>query len=328
MAPPGLLDDALERTALVEHVGKSGAALERVRLRDGRSVIVKRITPETDLTLALFDQSVSRELLLWSSGGLERLPDAVGHVIVDGWTEGDDTTVIVMRDLGDAVMGWDDRLDAAACRWMLERLGALHLAYLGDPPVEVAPLKQALELFAPHRITPLADAGDELLSAALRGWEYFADPDLVPADVSEAVFALHADAEPLAEALTGGPVTLAHGDLATVNLAFEGERLILLDWALPVAAPGAYDVARFLVTCAHVVDPDPDEVIAVYREAAGAAYDDSSMRLALLSALCWLGWNKTLDLVESHDEAVRHRERVSLDWWVQQARTTLENGAL
>ncbi len=87
-------------------------------------------------------------------------------------------------------------------------------------------------------------------------------------------------------------------------------------------------MARFLVTCAHVVDPDPDEVIAVYREAAGAAYDESSMRLALLSALCWLGWNKTLDVVESHDEAVRHRERVSLDWWVQQARTTLESGAL
>lgn len=328
MAPAGLLDDALERTALVEHAGKSGAALERVRLRDGRRVLVKRITPETDLTLAIFDQTVARELLLWRSGGLDRLPATVGHVIIDGWTEGEDTTVVVMRDLGDSVLTWGDRLDVRSCRWMLERVAALHLAYLGEPPAEVAPVRPLIELFAPHRITALAREGDELLTVALRGWEYFADPDLVPAEVSSAVFALHADAGGLADALAAGPVTLTHGDLATVNMAFEGDRLILLDWALPTAAPGAFDIARFLVGCAHMVDLGPDSFIEVYRDAAGPAYDERSMQLALLSALCWLGWNKTLDIVENHDDAVRARERASLDWWVQQARTTLESGAL
>jgi len=44
---PGALDDAIGRAALVEHVGKSGAALERVTLADGRPVVVKRVTPET-----------------------------------------------------------------------------------------------------------------------------------------------------------------------------------------------------------------------------------------------------------------------------------------
>ncbi len=328
MAPAELLDGAIERTALVEHVGKSGAALERVKLGDGRSVVVKRVTPETDLTLAIFDQSFANEFLLWRSGGLERLPEEVGHVVIDGWTEGEDTTVIVMRDLGDAVLTWDDRLDAPACHWMLERVAALHRAYLGDPPVAVAPLTPLLELFAPPRITGLAREGDELLAAALRGWEYFGDPALVPPDVSEAVFALHVDAQPLADALTAGPVTLAHGDLATVNMAFEGDRLILLDWAMPAAAPGALDVPRFLVGCAHVVDVDLDEFIRVYRDAAGPAYDEDSMQLALLSALCWLGWNKTLDIVESREEAVRERERASLAWWVEKTRITLESGAL
>ena len=201
------------------------------------------------------------------------------------------------------------------------------MAYLGSPPDAVAPLNPMLDMFAPARISALARDDNELFEAALRGWDYFGDPDLVPPDVAETVFALHADVRPLADALLGGPVTLAHGDLATVNMAFEDERLILLDWAVPVAAPGAIDVARLLVGCAHVIDLHPDEVIAHYRRAAGPAYDDESMRLALLSALCWLGWNKVLDIVESPDEAVCERERASLAWWVEQARKTIERGA-
>jgi hypothetical protein len=325
VAPGGILDDAIGRAALVEHVGKSGAALERVTLRDGRTVVVKRVTPESDLTLAVLDTAHAPELRLWQSGGLDRLPEGVGHAVIDGWTEGDDTTVIVMRDLGDAVLTWDDRLDARRCRWVLDRVAALHRGHLGDPPDAVVPLAPVLDMFAPSRITSLAREGNDLLGAALRGWDYFAD--LVPPDVAEAVFAQHADVRPLADALLEGPVTLAHGDLATVNMAFEDERLVLLDWALPTAAPGALDVARLLVGCAHMIDLHPDEVIDHYRRAAGPAYDERSMRLALLSGLCWLGWNKALDVVESTNEAVRERERASLAWWVEQARKAIERGA-
>lgn len=328
MAPAELLDHVLAREALVEHVGMSGAALERVTLGDGRIVVVKRITPATDLTLAVLDQPVAQELLLWRSGGLDRLPEGVGHVVLDGWTEGEDTTVIVMRDLGDAVLTWDDRLDARRCRWVLERVAALHRAYLGNPPEAVAPVRPLLDMFAPARITALAREGNGLMAAAVRGWEYFGDPALVPPDVSAAVFAMHADTRPMADALARGPVTLAHGDLATVNMAFEGDRLVLLDWAVPAAAPGAIDIARFLVGCAHVVDVHPDEVIDAYRRAAGPAYDEDTMRLALLSALGWLGWNKALDIVESDEEDVRDRERASLAWWVEQARKATERGAL
>jgi hypothetical protein len=327
VAPAEFLDDAIGRAALAEHVGKSGAALERVTLGDGHTVIVKRVTPETDLTLSMFGGLVSQEYLLWRSGALDRLPDGVDHVILDAWTEGEDTTVIVMRDLRDAVLGWDDRLAPGACRLMLARVAAMHRAFLGDPPEAVAPLVPVLDLFAPARIATQAREGHELFAAAQRGWEYFGDPAIVPADVSEAVFALHADPRPLADALLAGPVTLAHGDLATVNLAFEGDTLILLDWALPVASPGAFDIARFLVGCAHVVDVHPDEVIARYAEAAGPAYDDASMQLSLLAALGWLGWNKALDVVESPEESVRERERASLAWWADRARKSIERGA-
>ena len=47
------LRDAVERACVSGHEGKSGAGLERVRLADGRALVVKRFTPGTDLTLAV-----------------------------------------------------------------------------------------------------------------------------------------------------------------------------------------------------------------------------------------------------------------------------------
>ena len=45
-----LLQDAVER-APVNDDGRSGATLERVRLRDGSRVIVKRFDPSVDLVM-------------------------------------------------------------------------------------------------------------------------------------------------------------------------------------------------------------------------------------------------------------------------------------
>ena len=103
------LDDVVERVPLVDHEGKSGAFLERVTLPDGRRLVVKRFLPKTDLLMAALGDVVGREYILWSRGILGRLPPEVGHAVVDGWVDGDET-VIVMRDLGDSVLTWADRL--------------------------------------------------------------------------------------------------------------------------------------------------------------------------------------------------------------------------
>jgi len=42
-----LLRDAVERAPVAGHVGKSGASLERVRVRDGRVLLVKRVDAGT-----------------------------------------------------------------------------------------------------------------------------------------------------------------------------------------------------------------------------------------------------------------------------------------
>lgn len=230
--------------------------------------------------MAVLGDVVGRGYVLWSRCILDLLPPEVGHAVVDGWVDGDET-VIVMRDLGDSVLTWQDRLTRDQCRSMLISVAAQHRAFLGTAPEDLTPL-----------------------------------PDLL------------ADPQPLADALRSRPTTLVHGDLATVNMAFCDGELTLLDWAMPAAAPGAIDIARFVAGCSSVVDTSREQIIADYAEAAGPAYDETAMRLSLFGALCWLGWNKALDAAEHPDPVVRAREQQDLDWWLQQARLTLDAGLL
>jgi hypothetical protein len=164
------------------------------------------------------------------------------------------------------------------------------------------------------------------MAQALRGWRIFAGT--VRADVAGPVMVLLKDVRPLADALAEGPPTLVHGDLATVNMAFEGDDLVLLDWAMPTAAPGALDITRLVAGCAPVLGASREEVLATWRDAAGPAYDERSLRLSLLAGLLWLGWNKALDAAEHPDPVTRERERADLDWWVREAHLTFESGAL
>lgn len=319
----------VERRPLVGHVGKSGAALERWLLDDGTRLVAKRFTPATDLLMTLTGDSVGRECAMWDSGLLRLLPEGVGHAIVDGWRE-PDGSVVVMRDLRNEVLGWEDRLDDEQCRWALRRVAAMHQAFQDVPldpwPEALTPLPTFLGLFSPDRLRPHLDGASKLPRLATRGWAHFAE--MVPSDVRDPVLALLRRPEPLAEALRRRPCTLAHGDLATVNMAVESDVLVLLDWGMPVSAPGAVDVARFVAGCSSVVDLSREEVLSTYADALGPAYDEAAMHLALLAGTVWLGWNKALDAAEHPDPAVRAREREDLDWWVAEARTTIRSGLL
>ena len=325
MEPGSILQNAVERIPLLDHEGKSGAALERVLLADGRRLVVKQFSPSTDLLMALTGDTVGREYQLWSRGVLDRLPPQVAHPVVDGWVE-PDVTVLVMRDLGDSVLSWGDRLSRERCRWVFDQVTAMHRSFLGDAPADLTPLPEQIGLFSPSRLAPYAAGTNPLAAIALHGWEIFAET--VPDDVAGPVLALLADPDPLVAALQRRPTTLIHGDLATVNMAIDDGQLTLLDWSLPAAAPGAVDLARFIAGCSSVVDATREDIIADFRESSGPAYDEPALRLALLSGLVWLGWNKALDAAEHPDPKIRERERQDLEWWVGEGRRTLESGLL
>lgn len=313
-----LLDRAVERRPLAGHDGRSGARLERVVLDDGTRLVVKRTSPATDLVLRLTGGTVSRERRLWEGGVLDALPPGTGHALIDAWQDGEET-VLVMRDLGDTVVGWGRRISRAECRRFLGALTAMHGTFAGAPPAGLCPLATRVSLFAPARMVGPADEGWPLPRAVLRGWERFAE--VVDSDVADAVFGVLSHPERLAGPLSRRPATLIHGDAWLVNVAFEPTGVVLLDWDLATWAPPALDLAYFLDGNWSQVDAGKDELIDDFSSLCGGDHDPTAMGLALFAGLVNLGWNKALDVADP-------AQRGDLDWWVTKARRTLEDGLL
>jgi len=314
-----LLASAVERHTLSDHDGRSGAGIERIRLADGTRLVLKRSAPASDLTLQLTG-NVDRERALWEHGTLDRLPPTVSHAIIDIWDE-DGTTCTLMRDVGEYVPGWTRVLDHHECSRIVDAMTALHATFVDDVPDALCPLSTRLSLLSPRSVVSHRDAGNPLVGAVLDGWQRFAE--IVDADLTAAVFAVHDDPTALAAAMSDGPITLLHADLWLVNLALTPDAVVLLDWAIATAGPPAFDLTVFLTGAAAHVVPSREDLIAEFMERRTLC-SERSMRLALLASLVDLGWNKALDATSHDDASIRARERADLDWWCNQAQLTLE----
>jgi hypothetical protein len=321
--PGDYLDTAVERCVLGAN-GRARARLERVVLADGRRLVVKRVAPADDLMMALTGDPVGREYLLWTQGILDQLPVQVSHAVVDGWLDGD-TAVVVMDDLGDAMLGQSCRLARATSALVIAGMAAMHESFLGRELDGLTPLGLLLSRYAPQRMRLFVGCGSDLPDVVLEGWEAF--DDVVTDEMSSAIFGLLADAEPLAAALSARPCTLVHGDLATTKMAIRNHALVLVDWGMPAAAPAALDIVWMLASSAAALDLPHEQVLADHARSAGVAHDPVGLRLALLAGLLTSGWRQALAATQLPDEAARQRAWTDLDWWVREARLTLD-GAL
>ena len=321
-----ILDEAVERVPIGGHDGRSGASIERVRLADGRRLVVKRLRPDRDITMRLTGNTMGREYLLWREGVLDELPPGIGHAVVDGWVE-DGETVLVMRDLGTGVRGWDALVSWSEHQRLMKALVSMHEALRDSKSPSLCPLVDRVALLSPVTMRAVTDATENPLPMLIvRGWERF--PDLVPPDVAAAVRAVHEVPAAFAARFGAQPCTVVHADAAHVNISFEERQITLLDWELATWGPPALELVPYLTASGHAVDVTREEILASYRVAAGETYDSDAVHLALFLGLVELGWNKALDITENEDRLVRERERMDLDWWVTEARRTIELGLL
>jgi hypothetical protein len=314
-----LLARVSDPVPITGHDGRSGARLERAVLDETQRVVVKTVEPGGDLTLVLGDDPSGRERRLWEAGVLDQLPEGTGHaVIAAGWTRG--RLVTVMRDLGNAVLGWDRRLGPEELRRLFGALASIHAEFAGRPPVGLCPLSTRLSILSPERTAPYADRF-ALVPAVLEGWERFTE--LVPAAIADAVLASLRNPEPLAATLGMAPLTLCHGDAWLVNAAITPREVVLLDWSIATAGPASLDFVVFTVGCASHVTLPRDVVLALAREACRNLVDDAVWDATVFWALCELGWNKALDTATHPDRAQRAAAGDELTWWVERADAVL-----
>src|SRR5690349_6526168 len=100
-----VFDGALSRTPVVGD-GKSGAVPERVVRADGTTVVVKRVSAEHDWFMRVLDDP-GRAALLWERGIYQQVPPSLDHAVVGVEPDGAGRWWLVMRDVGDVLLGDD-----------------------------------------------------------------------------------------------------------------------------------------------------------------------------------------------------------------------------
>jgi aminoglycoside phosphotransferase (APT) family kinase protein len=308
------------RRAPLAHGGNSGAALERIVLPDGRSLVAKRVAPGADW-LGRVTRDRGRTALLWRAGAFARMPAAIEHGIVEVEPDGDGAWV-VMRDVSPALLGDERRLTRDESRRALAAAAALHAAFAGDPPPGAATLRDRLGMSSPA-IAEEERTGNDLLPKQFEAaWEAFAE--VVDDDVAEPVLAAATDPSALAAALEAtGRVTLAHGDLRDDNLGFDGGRIVLLDWDLATAGTPTVDFAWYLCHDAWRIDATHDQIEEDYVAAEGNL-DPRERGLGITSGLVQYGWIFGHSARIHPDPAERAWATEELGWWVPRVRRALE----
>lgn len=306
-----ILATAVERTPVGED-GRSGSRLERVRLADGTRLVLKHTSLAYD-RVAQVTADDGREARLFLSGALDRLPAGVAHAIVDAWRD-DEDWVIVMRDVSAGLVPNDHIATHAEVGRVLTALSALHRTYAaGHRPAGLCPLAAMLGNLFPAPMAGVRVDG-EFPSLVLRGWERF--HEIVPADVSAGVQAMHDAPYASAARLEGFPRTLLHGDFWLVNCSILPTQVVLFDWSLATWGPPAVDLAVFLAGHGTRMRPTREDVLAQFAALSADLHDAEATRLALAHGLALMGWNKALDATEHGDPVKRARERADLDWWI------------
>ena len=305
----------------LEHGGNSGAALERVLLDDGSSLIAKRVGRGSDW-LGRVTRDRGRTALLWQAGAFERLPQVLDHGIESVVEDGEGWWVM-MRDLSATFLAEDRRLSRAENRRILAAGAAMHAEFAGSVPDGAATLADRLGMSS-LRVAEAERSSPDLLPKQLEAaWDAFADS--VPDDVATEVMAAVRDPAALAAELErAGPVTLIHGDLRDDNLGLTEDRIVLLDWDLASAGTPTVEFAWSLCHNGWRIDASRDEIERDYREAEGELLDPREAELGILSGLVQYGWIFGHSRRIHPDPAERDWAEEELGWWVPRVRRALE----
>lgn len=313
-----LTDQIVARSPLGSK-GASGNTLERVTLDDGRKLVFKRVSPEWDwISRATNDRG--RALWMWTSGLFERFPPAIDHVTVG--VEGDGSAwSVFMRDVSDALVPDDRRLDRASVQRVLAAMADLHLTFWGESFPELCGLEDRYLLLSPQ--TARREQDNWVGQTISRCWETFSE--LVPQDVASAILTIADRPALLAEQLRRCEQTLIHGDLRLGNLGLTDDRVVVIDWGERTGtAPPTVELAWFLAFDARRIDVSRDDVIADFRALYGDRFEETALQLALIGGMVQAGCHFVLDLVLVGGDDERASATSELAWWTTKVAAAFE----
>ena len=293
--------------------------METVTLRDGRELVLKRVSPEWDwISRATGDRG--RIASMWNEGLFDRFPAVIDHATVGVELE-DGAWSVFMRDMTDALVPKGGTLEPTKVRGAVEALAKLHETFWGESFPELCGLEDRYSLLSFE--TARREEGTRVGELITKSWDAFADH--VPEDIADTIFGLVERPDLLAEQLRACTPTLIHGDVRLTNLGFSGDRVVLVDWGERTGgAPPAVELASFLIFDGLQLDMPREGVIAHFREASGERFEERALQLALIGGFVQLGSNFGLRIVLGDDEKEREAGKGDLRWWTGTVAKALE----
>ena len=284
--------------APMQHDGWSGAGMTRLTRGDGVRFVIKRDSLARDwIARVTGDDPELREALLVRAGLLMPHPVTLPHLGVA--RDGDDVALL-MPDLTDVLIRWEQPIDVPVLERVLEALAALHRKPWHDQlPASFPWTNRSRRLLLLTRTAAAAYDADGLPFGArfVQGWDGF--DRLVRPPARDLIAGLTADPVPLFTALDRLPAVGLHGDLKLGNVGLAGDGTVpMIDWQMTMVAPAAVELGWFLVANVAGLPIQPDEVLERYRLAADLPDDDAwaaQWDLAVIIGLFLRGWRKGLD---------------------------------
>jgi hypothetical protein len=312
-----MLADATDRVEVRANDGKSGSTFERLRI-GGEPYFLKSLSHDEDWIMRITGDVDHRPLLSWRAGLYHQTPDCIDHTIVAMAVEGSGTSArlsMLMHDIGEHLIPeGDDVVALDVHESLIDHMAAMHAHVLGwTDNVGLVPLAHRFRFFAPDNIAGEIHRADvsPVIIIADQGWRIL--PDRAP-KLATIAAAIHADPQLLASALSTTPPTFVAGDWKMGNLGHHPDgRTILLDWAYPGAAPGAWDLGWYLALNRARLPQSKEATIASYRAALErrgvetSTWFDRQIALSLLGIGVCFGWEKA------------HGDDDELYWWQDRA---------
>jgi hypothetical protein len=287
----------------------SGSQFESVEF-EGERMVVKYVSVDHDWIMRASGDLNCRQLTLFASGLMDRLPVSIDHATVAVapfvTSSGHRGGALLMKDVSlSLVPPGSTRIDADMHLRFLDHMSQLHALYWGwQGTVELFPLAHHLVLFTPimAAIEKQRGSGDAVPPAVAVGWAWMRrERPTAYAALREIVH----DPGPLVSALSATPQTFIHADWKLGNLGEHGDgRTILLDWDRCGGAPAALDLAWYLAVNCDRLPQSKEATIESYRGMLAqrgvevGAWWPRQLALALMGGFLMLGWSKTGDAAE------------------------------
>ena len=302
--------------------GWSGARMTRLRRGDGARFVLKRDSLGLDwIARETADAPQLREAALAHAAPALPRPVRLPHLGV-GWDG--DLVGMLMPDLADALLRWEQPITGAQMDRVLAALAALH----AQPwQVQLAPtfpwtdLRRRVLLLTRRSAATYEAAGNPVGARFRQGWDAF--DRHAPAAARALIDGLTSNPEPLFAALAALPSAGLHGDLKLGNAALAPDGVVwLIDWQMTLVAPVAVELGWFLVCNVAGLPLPPDDVLERYRVAAGLPADGAwamQRDLAIMIGLLLRGWRKGLDTDAGLVAACGWSAAEDLGWWGREA---------